>query len=186
MLLVKLSLEFFVALRIGIIVGQGIVMLTQGVDPTWLVATGKAGKGTAFGHLVENGDIFGNPKGILTRQYESQLTQADVLGLHAEIHVEQNGVGRNLFSLNMEVVLGEANAIIAVCVEILGLLSKIAQHTLIQIGPPTGHTFLKFRLIANGGKIENAKFHTLLLVVTNSQRLLILCQSLPDFGRAER
>ena len=63
----------------------------------------------------------------------------------------------------MEVVFGEADAIVAVRIEILGLFRQVAQHALVEVGSPTSHTCLQLTLIANRGKIENTEFHRSLL-----------------------
>ena len=65
----------------------------------------------------------------------------------------------------MEVVFGEADAIVAVRVEILGLFRQVAQHALVEVCPPTSHAGLQLALTANRGKIENTEFHNSLLTV---------------------
>ena len=62
-------------------------MLSQGIDPARLITSCEAGERPTFGRLIEDGDIFSNPKRILTRQHETELPNAHILGLHAEEHV---------------------------------------------------------------------------------------------------
>ena len=159
MLLVEFLFELLVPFRVSIVVGQDVVVLTQGIDPARLIAAGKANKGPAFCDLVENGGVFSHADRVLAGEDQAELSQPDVLGLHAEIQVEHEGIGRNLFAFDMEVVFGKANAIVAVRIEILSLFGQIAQHALVQVCPPTSHTCLQLTLIANRGKIENTEFH---------------------------
>jgi hypothetical protein len=83
--------------------------------------------------------VFSNAEGILAWQHEPELPNAHSLRLHAQKHVEQNGIRRDLFTLDVEVVLGKGNAIVPVCIEVLCLFSEVPEHALIQIGAATRH-----------------------------------------------
>ena len=95
-----------------VLVGQRAVdavgLLRHDVDPAALVAAREAGIGAAAGHVVEHRDVFGDADRIVRRQHDSELADADALGLHREIEVEQHRVVGELEALDVEVMLGEA------------------------------------------------------------------------------
>ena len=51
--------------------------------------------------------------GIAGRQHDAELADADALGLHREVEVEQHRIVGELEALDVEVMLGEADRIVA-------------------------------------------------------------------------
>ena len=90
---------------------------------------------------------------------EGELADLDLLGVGCYVSIEQQGVGGQLEALDVEVVLGEADAVVAQFFGEAGLLDDFMEHPLVEIVPGTGHTLLQFRAAANGGQHEGVKLH---------------------------
>jgi hypothetical protein len=82
-----------------------------------------------------------------------------MLRLHPEEHVEQDWVGGNLFALDMEMMLGKRDTVVAMLVEVTGLLAQVAQHPLIKIGTPARHSSAYLSLVADTWQVEHSNFH---------------------------
>ena len=70
-------------------------------------------------------------KTIVCRQHDTQLTDAQALGLHPDIEVEQHRVVGHLEALGVEVMLGEADRVVAEIVGQARLLGNLAQHLVV-------------------------------------------------------
>lgn len=162
-LFVELLLELLVGGRVGVAVGERRIVLAEGVDPARLVAASEPGEGATLGHLVEDGDVLGDAQRVVAGQDQAALADAQVLRLHAEEEVEHDRVGRDFLALDMEVVLGERDAVVAVLVEVAGLLGEMAEHVLVEIGTAAGHALFELCLAADGRQVKDADFHALLL-----------------------
>ena len=158
-LFVEFLLELLVGLGIGLVVRESLVMLAQRVDPARLIAARESGKRPALGHLVENRDILRDAKRIVAGQDQSQLPDPQPLGLHPKEHVEQDRVGGNLFALDMEMMLGKRDPIVAVLVEVTGLLAQVGQHPLIKVGTPARHSSAYLGLVADARQVKYSNFH---------------------------
>jgi hypothetical protein len=96
------------------------------------------------------------------RQHQAELADIDALGLHAEVEVEHDRVGRHLLAFDMEVMLGEADAVVTVFVHVADLLGQLAEHVLVEVGTAPGHAFLDIGKATDGRQIKCANFHTAL------------------------
>jgi hypothetical protein len=59
----------------------------------------------------------------------------------------------------MEMMLSEGHAVVAVLVEVTGLLSQVAQHALVKIGAPACHSSTYLSLVADARQVKDANFH---------------------------
>ena len=59
----------------------------------------------------------------------------------------------------MEVVLGEAGAVVAVLVHVAAVLADLLQHALIEVGPLAGHALHDFFFGADRRQVKGAYFH---------------------------
>jgi hypothetical protein len=82
---------------------------TEGIHPTWLVAVRKAAEGPTLGHLIEDGDVFGDTQRIVTGEDQAALNDPEPLGLHIDEKIEHDRVGGAFLALDVEVMLGEGN-----------------------------------------------------------------------------
>ena len=100
-----------------VLVGQRAVdavrLLRHDVDPAALVAAREAGIGAAAGHVVEHGDVLGDADRVRRRQHDAELADPDALGLHREVEVEQHRIVGDLEALDVEMMLGEADRVVA-------------------------------------------------------------------------
>ena len=94
-----------------VLVGERAVdavrLLRHDVDPAPLVAAREPCAGPPARHVVEHGDVLGDPDRVRRRQHDAELADADALGLHGDVEVEQHRVVGDLEALDVEVVLGE-------------------------------------------------------------------------------
>ena len=145
------------------LVRQGAVdavrVLGHDVDPAALVAAREAGIGAPARHVVEHGDVLGDADRVGRRQHDAELADADALGLHGDVEVEQDGVVGDLEALDVEVVLGEGDRVVAEVVGQPALLRHLAQHLLVEVGPHAGHAGLDIRLAAERRQIEQRHLH---------------------------
>ena len=141
-----------------VLVGQRAVdavrLLRHDVDPAALVAAREARVGAAAGHVVEHGDVFGHADRIGRRQHDAELPDADALGLHGEVEVEQHGIVGELEALDVEVMLGEAHRVVAELVAQLNLLGQFLEHALIEVRVHPRHARLDLGAVADARQIE--------------------------------
>ena len=146
-----------------VLVRQGALdavrVLGHDVDPAALVAAREAGIGAPARHVVEHGDVLGHADRVRRRQHDAELAHADALGLHGDVEVEQDGVVGDLEALDVEMVLGEGDRIVAEVVGQPALLGHLAQHLLVEIGPHAGHARLDIGLAAERRQIEQRDLH---------------------------
>ena len=110
-------------MRMGTVDTVGL--LRHDIDPAPLIAAREAGVGASAGHMVEHRYIFGHADRIVGRQHYTQLTHAQPFGLHPDVQIEQHGVVRNLETLDVKVMLGEADRVVAEDVGEFGLLADL-------------------------------------------------------------
>ena len=109
--------------------------------------------------MIEHRDVLGDANRILRRQHEAELPDADPFGLHRQVEVEHDRVGRDLEALDVEVVLGEADRVVAQRVARLGELAEVGQHLLVQLRTQPRHALLDVRARADRRKEEERDLH---------------------------
>ena len=112
---------------------DAVHLLRHDVHPASLVAASEARHRAPAAHVVEHRDVLGDPQRVVRRQHDAELPHADPLGLHSEVQVEHDRVRRDLEALDVEVVLGKGNGVIAELVGELRLLRELPQHLLIEV-----------------------------------------------------
>ena len=135
--------------------GDAVRLLGHHVDPAPLVTAGETGVGPSSGHPVEHRDVLGDPDRVPRRQHDAQLPHPDVLRLHADEQVEQHRVVREFEALDVEVVLGEADRVVAEVVGEPGLLRDLGQHPVVEIAAQAGHALLDLGPRADRGQVED-------------------------------
>ena len=138
---------------------DAVRLLRHDVDPAALIAAREAGAGAPARHVVEHGDVLGHADRVGGRQHDAELADADALGLHGDVEVEQHRVVGDLEALDVEVVLGEGDRVVAEIVGQPALLGHLAQHLLVEVGPHAGHAGLDVGLAAERRQIEQRDLH---------------------------
>ena len=138
---------------------DAVRLLRHHVDPAALVAAREAGVGAPARHVVEHGDVLGDADRVLGGQHDAELADPDALGLHPDEEVEQHGIGRQLEALDVEVVLGEADRVVAEGVGEPRLGGEIGQHALVEVGPEPRQAALDLGAAADRGEIEEGDLH---------------------------
>jgi hypothetical protein len=69
----------------------------------------------------------------------------------------------------MEMMFGERDSIVAMLVEVTGLLAQVAQHPLIKVGAPARHSSAYLSLVADAREVKYTNFH----FVTSDSRLAL-------------
>jgi hypothetical protein len=134
-------------------------LLGQGIDGAGLVAAGDAHVGAAARHLIQHGDVLGHPDGIGGGQHDAQLADAHALGLHGRVEVPEHGIGRALEPLDVEVVLGEADALVAEVVGQAHDVAHLAERALVQVRILPRHAAAELGRLADGREHEEVEFH---------------------------
>ena len=146
-----------------VLVGQRAVhavrLLRHDVDPAALVAAREARAGAPARHVIEHGDVLGDAERIVGGQHDAELADADALGLHGEVEIEQHRVVGELEAFDVEVMLGEADRVVAELVGRAGLLGELLQHALIEIAAHARHAGFDLGAAADGGQVEQRSFH---------------------------
>ena len=139
-------------MRLGAVDAVGL--LGHDVDPAALVAARETGVGASAGHVVEHRDVLGHANRIVGRQHDSELSDAQAPGLHPDIEVEQDRVVGNLEAFGVEVMLGEADRVVAEVVGQAGLRGNFAQHLVVQFAAKPNHPLFDLGFVADRRKIE--------------------------------
>src|SRR6185312_16485689 len=92
-------------------------------------------------------------------QHDAELADADPLGLHREVEVEQHRIVRELEALDVEVMLGEGNRVVAEFVAELNLLGQLLQHALVEVRVHAGHALLDLGPAGDARQVEQRCFH---------------------------
>ena len=108
-------------------------LLGHDVHPAPLVAAREPGVGAAAGHVVEHRDVLGDPDRVAGREHDAELAHADALRLQADEQIEEHRIVRQLEALDVEVVLGEADRVVAEIVGAARLLAQLGQHSAVEI-----------------------------------------------------
>ena len=135
---------------------DAVHLLRHHVHPAPLVAAREAGDGAPAAHVIEHRDVLGDADRVLGGQHDAELADADALGLHRDVEVEQDGVGGELEALDVEVVLGEGDRVVAEAVGELRLLGEFLEHVLVEVVAHPGHGLLDLLARADGGQVEQA------------------------------
>jgi hypothetical protein len=109
--------------------------------------------------VIEHRDVLGDADRVGGRQHDPELTDADALGLHREVEVQQNGVVGNLKTLDVEVMLGKAHRIVAEVVGKFDEFSQLFQHALVELEPRRSHARLDLGARANARQAKYRCFH---------------------------
>ena len=96
---------------------NSVRLLRHDIDPSPLIAAREAGVGAPAAHVIEHRDVLGDAQRILRRQHDPELADAQPLGLHRDVQVEQHGIVRQLEAFDVKVMLGETDRVVA---EIVG------------------------------------------------------------------
>src|SRR4029077_6030062 len=59
-------------------------LLRHDINPSALITAREAGVRPSAGHVIEHRDIFSDAQRVLRRQYDSELSDAEPLGLHRD------------------------------------------------------------------------------------------------------
>jgi hypothetical protein len=137
-------------MRLGAV--NAVHLLRHDVDPAALIAARETGVGAAAAHVIEHRDILGDADRIVGGQHDAELTDADALGLHGDVEIEQHRVVGELEALDVEVVLGEADRVVARRVGQLRLLGELGQHTVVEIAAQPGATLFHLGPAADRGR----------------------------------
>ncbi len=104
--------------------------------------------------MVEHRDVLGDADRVARRQHDAELTDAQAPGLHRDEEVEQHGVVRELEALDVEVMLGEADRVVAEVVGEPRLLPHLGEHRAVERGVEPGAPALDVGATADTGQIE--------------------------------
>jgi hypothetical protein len=141
--------------------GHAMGLLRHDVDPAPLIAAGEAGAGPPAGHVIEHRDVLGDADRVGGRQHDPELADTDAFGLHREIEVEQHGVVGKLETLDMKVVLGEADRVVAEVIGEFDELGQLFQHALVKLRPRCRHAGLDLGARADARQAKYRCFHLL-------------------------
>jgi len=83
--------------------------------------------------MIEHRDILGDAQRILRRQHDAELADAEPLGLHRDVQVEQDGIVRELKAFDVKVMLGETDRIVAEVVGEARLPREVVQHLIVEM-----------------------------------------------------
>ncbi len=108
-------------------------LLRHDIDPSALIAAREAGVGAAAAHMIEHRDILGDAQRILRRQHDAELADAQPLGLHRDVQVEQHGIVRQLEAFDVKMMLGETDRVVAEVVGKPRLARDLVQHLVVQV-----------------------------------------------------
>ena len=92
--------------------------------------------------------------GLLAGSTMPSWPTRDPLGLHRDEEVEQHRVVRELEALDVEVMLGEADRVVAEVVRHPRLLPQLGEHPAVQVGVEPGAPALDLGAAADAGQIE--------------------------------
>ena len=109
--------------------------------------------------MVEHRDLFRDADGVLCRKNDPQLTDPDASRLQPDEQVEQHGAAGYLESLDVEVMLGEADRVVAEIVGQASLRREVGQHALVEIAPEARHATFDLGAAPDGGQIEERYAH---------------------------
>lgn len=112
---------------------DAVHLLRHDIHPAALIAAREAGVGATVGHVVEHGDVFGDADRVVSRQHDAELADTDAFRLHADVEVEQHRIVGQLEPLDVEVMLGEADRVVAEVVGQPRLLGQIGEHALVEV-----------------------------------------------------
>jgi len=127
--------------------------------PAPLVAAREPCAGPPARHVVEHGDVLGHPDRVRRRQHDAELADLDALGLHGDVEVEQHRVVGDLEALDVEVVLGEGDRLVAQLIGEPALLRHLAQHLLVEVGAHARHAGFDIGLGAERRQVEQRDLH---------------------------
>src|SRR6202030_2332160 len=80
------SIDLVVLMRLRAV--DAMSLLSHDVHPAALVAARETGVRASAGHMVEHRDILGHANRIIGREHDSELADAQALGLHPDVEIE--------------------------------------------------------------------------------------------------
>ena len=138
-----------------------MILLTENIDPSVLIASGKAGIDPALGQMIEHRDFFGAADGVPGRQDEAEWGEPNTLRACREIRVEHQRRNGTLISFGVEMVLRGRHDIEAGVVREHSELAQLFEHHLIAIVVASNRSqtlpFLKRG--GNGGQHKKHELH---------------------------
>jgi hypothetical protein len=138
---------------------DAVRLLRHDVDPASLVAAGEAGAGPPSRHVIEHRDVLSDADRVGRRQHDTELADADALGLHREVEIQQHGVVGKLEALDVEVMLGKAHRIVAEVVGKFDEFGQLFQHALIEFRPRRSHARFDLGARADARQAKYRRFH---------------------------
>ena len=138
---------------------DAVGLLGQDVHPAPLVAAREAGVGPAPGHPVQHGDVLRHPDRVLGGEHDAELAHPDALGLEPHEQVEEHGVVGDLEALQVEVVFGEADGVVAELVGQLSLLQHLGQHAVVEVAAQPRPPPLDLGPAPDGRQVEERDLH---------------------------
>jgi hypothetical protein len=120
-----------------VLMGQRAVnsmrLLRHDIDPSPLIAAREAGVGASSRHVIEHRDVLGHAQRILRWQHDTELSDPQPLRLHRNVQVEQDGIVRKLETLDVKMMLGETDGVVAEIVGEACLAGNIVQHLIVEM-----------------------------------------------------
>ena len=129
------------------------------LDPARLIAAHEGDVEPAVQHVIHHGHILGHPQRVVGVEHIAQHVDAQPLGMLADEHAQQTGAAGRLHTLDLQVVLGMAEAGKAGLVTQADVILEIVQHALIQGRVFPGHAGLQLRAGADRSVGNCVKFH---------------------------
>jgi uncharacterized protein YgfB (UPF0149 family) len=109
--------------------------------------------------MVHGGDVLGHAQRIVRGRDEAAGDDPQPLRVPAEPHRHQPRIVRDLEALDLQVMLGMAEAEIAGVVSETDILGDLVQHALVELGIAPGHAGLKLGPTADRAVHEQAEAH---------------------------
>ena len=135
--------------------GNGGVVL----EPARLVAAHERDVEAAVEQVIEGGGVLGHAQRIVGGQHVAELVDAQPRPVLAEEHRHEPGVLPQLEPLDLQVVLGDADARPARGVAGPRVLGDLVEHALVQHGILARHAALQLVAPADGDVHERVEIH---------------------------
>ena len=146
-----------------VLVGQRAVnavgLLRHDIDPASLVAAREARVRASARHVVEHRDVFRDADRVLGGEHDAKLPDPDALGPHADEEVEQHRVVGELEALQVKMVLGKADGVVAELVGENSLLADLLEHSRVEIAPEAGAAVLDLCTAPDRRQVEQGNLH---------------------------
>ena len=129
------------------------------LDPARLIAAHEGDVEPALQHMIHHGHILGHPQRVVGVEHIAQHVNAQPLGMLADEHAQQARAAGRLHTLDLQVMLGMAEAGKAGLVTQPDVVLEIVQHALVQGRIFPGHAGFQLRAGADRPVGNSVKFH---------------------------